>query len=178
MSKETRMDIKERQRPLRERYERDPASALVTLAVRSAPSDLADPLHCAIGSDLGVEWRSGAHPAVGGEGDVPCSGDLLLAALAACQEVTLRMVAANLGLELEQVDVQVEGDWDPRGTLAMGREFPVGLTAIRCHTTVRVAGDVDATRAERLLRSAERYCVVLNTLRGGVDATSTFSLET
>jgi uncharacterized OsmC-like protein len=60
----------------------------------------------------------------------------------------------------------------------MGREFPVGLTGIRCHTTVSVAGDVDQTRAERLLRSAEKYCVVLNTLRGGVETTSTFELET
>jgi uncharacterized OsmC-like protein len=70
---------------------------------------------------------------------MPCSGDLLLAALAACQEVTLRMVAANLGLELTHVEVVAEGDWDPRGTLAMGREFPIGLTAIRCSTSIRLA---------------------------------------
>lgn len=173
------MDIKALQRPLREAYEADPASAPLTLRVRSAPSDLADPLHCAVTPDStpDVTWRSGAHPAVGGTGDVPCSGDLLLAALAACQEVTLRMVAANQGIELLDVQVQVEGDWDPRGTLAMGREFPIGLTAIRCHTSVRVGADVNAQRAARLLKSAERYCVVLNTLRAGMDIQSEFSLE-
>jgi uncharacterized OsmC-like protein len=172
------IDIKAKQAPLRERYEADPASAPLTLSVRSAPTDLADPLHCAIVPDAvdDVVWRSGAHPAVGGVGDVPCSGDLLLGALAACQEVTLRMVAANHGLELAAVDVVVEGDWDPRGTLAMGRAFPVGLTAIRCTTTVRFAEEVDDDRAARLLRSAERYCVVLDTLRGGVDVTSTFAV--
>ena len=96
------IDIKELQRPLRERYEADPDSAPLTLTVRSAPSDLDDPLHVAITPDAvpDVVWRSGAHPAVGGVGDVPCSGDLLLGALAACQEVTLRMVAANHGLAL------------------------------------------------------------------------------
>jgi uncharacterized OsmC-like protein len=173
------MDIKALQRPLRERYEADPASAPLTLTVRSAPSDLDDPLHCAVTPDStpGLTWRSGAHSAVGGAGDVPCSADLLLAALAACQEVTLRMVAANLGIELAHVEVVVEGDWDPRGTLAMGREFPVGLTAVRSHTRVRLAGEVDEARAERLLRSAERYCVVLNTLRAGIDALSTFEIE-
>jgi uncharacterized OsmC-like protein len=31
-------------------------------------------------------------------------------------------------------------------------------------------------RAECLLRSAEKYCVVLNTLRNGVPVESTFSL--
>ena len=173
------MDIKALQRPLREAYEADPASAPLTLRVRSAPSDLADPLHCAVTPDStpDVTWRSGAHPAVGGTGDVPCSGDLLLAALTACQEVTLRMVAANQGIELLDVRVEVEGDWDPRGTLAMGREFPIGLTAIRCRTSVRVGADVNEQRAARLLKSAERYCVVLNTLRAGMDVQSEFSLE-
>ena len=173
------MDIKALQRPLREAYEADPASAPLTLRVRSAPSDLADPLHCAVTPDStpDVTWRSGAHPAVGGTGDVPCSGDLLLAALAACQEVTLRMVAANQGIGLLDVRVEVEGDWDPRGTLAMGREFPIGLTAIRCRTSVRVGVDVNEQRAARLLKSAERYCVVLNTLRAGMDVRSEFSLE-
>ncbi|MEP7060109.1 MAG: OsmC family protein [Actinomycetota bacterium] len=174
------MDIKALQRPLRDAYEADPDSAQLTLTVRSAPSDLADPLHCAITPDSAPDavWRSGAHPAVGGVGDVPCSGDLLLAALAACQEVTLRMVAANQGVELLDVQVKVEGDWDPRGTLAMGREFPVGLTAIRCKTSVRVGADVDEQRTARLLKSAERYCVVLNTLRAGMDVRSEFSLTT
>jgi uncharacterized OsmC-like protein len=172
------MDIKALQRPLRERYEADPGSAQVTLSVRSAPSDLGDPLHCAVAPDsvAGLRWRSGAHPAVGGVGDVACSGDLLLGALAACQEVTLRMVAANLRIELDHVEVVVEGDWDPRGTLAMGKEYPVGLTAISCRTTVRLSGEVNEERAARLLRSAERYCVVLNTLRGGVDVSSTFEI--
>ena len=114
------IDIKELQRPLRERYEADPDSAPRTLTVRSAPSDLDDPLHVAITPDAmpAVVWRSGAHPAVGGVGDAPCSTDLLLGALAACQEVTLRMVAANHGVALAAVDVVVEGDWDPRGTLS------------------------------------------------------------
>ena len=174
------VNVRERQAPLRERYVAEPDSAPLTLRVHSGPSDLADPLHCAVGPDAvpDVTWRSGAHAAVGGEGDVPCSGDLLLAALAACQEVTIRMVAANLGFDIETLEVSAEGDWDPRGTLAMGRGFPVGLTAIRAHTRIVIRGDVAQERAERLLRSAERYCVVLATLRGGVDASSTFELDT
>jgi uncharacterized OsmC-like protein len=39
-------------------------------------------------------------------------------------------------------------------------------------------GDERGERAERLLRSAERYCVVLDTLRAGVAVESTFTLET
>ena len=88
----------------------------------------------------------------------------------------MRMVAASMGIELEALEVTVEGDWDPRGTLAMGREFPIGLTGIRCHTNVVIGEDERGERAARLLRSAERYCVVLNTLRNGVDVTSTFEI--
>jgi len=173
------MDIKALQRPLRDRYASDPDSAQITLSVRSAPTDLADPLHCEVTPDStkGVLWNSGAHPAVGGVGDTPCSGDLLLAALAACQEVTLRMVAANLGLELTHVEVVAEGDWDPRGDFGDGREFPIGLTAIRCSTSVRLAEGIDEERAARLLRSAERYCVVLNTIRNPVAVESAFRIE-
>jgi uncharacterized OsmC-like protein len=172
------VNIRERQAPIRERYKADPEAAKIVLTVGSTGSDLSDPLHCSVVpvSVPSTTWSSGAHPAVGGTGDVPCSGDLLLGALAACQETTLRMVAANLGIELEGLEVRVEGDWDARGTLAMG-DYPIGLKAIRATTKVRVAGDVNGDRAARLLRSAEKYCVVLNTLRGGVPVDSTFDLE-
>jgi uncharacterized OsmC-like protein len=175
----SRVDIRDRQRPLRERYAEEPDAAQVVIRVSSAPSDLEDPLHCAVTPEVvpGVVWRSGAHAAVGGAGDVPCSADLLLGALAACQEVTLRMVAANMGVELESLTVTAEADWDARGTLAMHGDAPVGLKAVRCHTEVVVKGDGKGDRSERLLRSAEKYCVVLNTLRSGVPVDATFELS-
>ena len=174
----TPINVRERQVPIRERYKANPESAHIVLTVRSGQSDLRDPIHCGIVPDSArsITWKSGAHPAVGGDGDVPCSGDLLLGALAACQETTLRMVAANMGIELESLEVVVEADWDARGTLAMG-DYPIGLTAIRAQTTVRVRDDLRGERSERLLRSAEKYCVVLNTLRNGVPVQSSFSLE-
>jgi uncharacterized OsmC-like protein len=173
-----RINVRELQTPIRERYKQDPQAAQIRLAVKSASSDLGDPLHCAVvpAGAPDITWRSGAHPAVGGTGDVPCSGDLLLGALAACQETTIRMVAANMGIELESLDVEIEADWDARGTLAMGA-YPIGLAAIRSKTTVRVPDDVRGERADRLLRSAEKYCVVLNTLRNGVPVESAFNLE-
>jgi uncharacterized OsmC-like protein len=175
----SRVNIRELQAPIKDGYRADPTHAVVSLGVRGGGADLADPLHCEVTSDVagGWTWRSGAHPAVGGVGDVPCSGDLLLAALVACQETTLRMVAANMGLELEHLEVVAEAPWDPRGTLAMGKEFPVGIRTITCRTTVTVAGDAGGERAERLLRSAERYCVVLDTLRTGVDVDATIEVR-
>src|SRR3981081_4617983 len=161
-----RINVRELQTPIRQRYKDDPQAAQIRLRVRSAQADLSDPLHCAIlpVATPDVSWRSGAHAAVGGTGDVPCSGDLLLGALAACQETTIRMVAANMGIELASLDVEIEADWDARGTLAMG-DYPIGLTAIRCTTRVTVPQDVKGERADRLLRSAAKEWVALHTTR-------------
>ena len=175
----TPANIREIQAPIRARYRSEPDSARTVITVRGGESDLDDPLHCTVRPIAypEVAWDSGAHSAVGGAGDVPCSADLLLGALVACQETTLRMVAANAGIELQELEITGEADWDPRGTLAMGRAFPIGLTAIRCHTRVAINGDTKGERAERFLRSAERYCVVLSTLRQGVPVESTFDLQ-
>src|SRR6266481_8816952 len=120
-----RINVRELQSPIRQRYKDDPQTAQIRLRVRSAQADLSDPLHCtAVGvSTPDISWRSGAHPAVGGTGDVPCSGDLLLAALAACQETTIRMVAANMGIELESLDLTVEATGTRGGRSRWGRSF-------------------------------------------------------
>lgn len=172
------MTLREVQAPIKRRYADRPEEARITMTARSAPSDLSDPLHCAVAPDAvpGLEWRSGAHPGVGGAGDVPCSGDLLMGALAACQEVTLRMVAASMGVELEALEVEVSGQADLRGTLGLSREVPVGVSDIRCTTRVKVKDGTNPERARRLLENAERYCVVLSTLRSGVPVESEFKL--
>jgi len=164
------VDLRAIQAPLRERYRAEPASARVVTAAGSVQSDLEDPRHCAVApTDYPqVVIRSGLHPAAGGAGDTPCSGDILAAALAICEESTLRSVAANLGLELESVHVEARVHWDFRGTMAVDREVPVGATAVELRTRVRVKEGVDPERARRLLASAERYCSTLQTLRNGV----------
>lgn len=174
----TGVNLRELQAPIKARYQEQPDAARITLRVKSAASDLADPLHCAVApaAVTDVTWQSGAHPGVGGVGDVPCSGDLLLGALAACQEVTLRMVAAAMGIEIESLEVEAIGELDLRGTLGMDRETPVGFSSIRCDSRVRVKDDGRPERAKRLLENAERYCVVLNTLRHGLPVESTFEL--
>ena len=57
-------------------------------------------------------------------------------------------------------------------------EAAVGFTNIRCEARVSVKDDGRPERAKRLLENAERYCVVLNTLRTGVNVESSFQLQT
>jgi uncharacterized OsmC-like protein len=156
--------LRERQAPLKARYESDPESARLTITVRSATAG-DDPTKVRVASDAagGVQWDVGAHPMAGGEGDLACSGDVLLASLAACQEITLRMVAAAMGIKLDRVEVTVHGDMDFRGTMGVDLETPVGFQRIR--TEIRVAADAPKDRLQRLAQRAERYCVVASTLR-------------
>src|SRR4051794_1715584 len=121
------MDLQERQAPLKQQYRDDPEAAVITLHA-TATSD--DPVSCSV--DLGREiYEAQAHAGVGGEGSGACSGDLMLAALAACSQITCQMVANSAGIPINHVVVQAEGDLDLRGTLGISREVPVGFTAVR-----------------------------------------------
>jgi uncharacterized OsmC-like protein len=169
--------LRERQAPLKARYEADPESAQWTFSIVSRTNgDGADPTRVRVGTagEPNVEWPVGAHPFAGGEGDLACSGDLLLASLAACQEITVRMVAAAMGITLDRLEVAVEGDMDFRGTMGIDPETPVGFQAIR--TTIRLAAEAPVDRLERLAQRAERYCVVAATLRQRPDLSTTFDV--
>ncbi|MGI8484077.1 MAG: OsmC family protein [Thermomicrobiales bacterium] len=161
-----RPSLREIQSSLKQVYRDDPESALITSAVFSATkagSDNPTRVRIAVDGPSGAVFEIGAHVGVGGMEDLPCSGDIFLASLAACQEVTIRMVAAAMGIALKRLYLRVEGDWDVRGTLAVSREAPVGFTAIRILVDLDVEAPPD--KIERLLASAEWYCVVSATLR-------------
>jgi uncharacterized OsmC-like protein len=153
-------ELRSVQAPLKDRYRADPAAALVTLR---ATGTLGDGISCSVrtGQTLAA---AGLHPSTGGDGSLLCSGDMLLEALAACAGVTLRSVATAVGVEVRGGSVTAEGDLDFRGTLAVGKDAPVGFRAIR------VSFDVDTDASDEdmatLLRLTERYCVVLQTIAG------------
>ena len=115
------------QKPLKDKYRDDPASALVTLRAEGALDGEAIACSVATGRAL---VDAGLHPATGGTGVLACSGDMLLEALVACAGVTLRSVATSLEIPVAGT-VRAEGDLDFRGTLGVDREAPVGFRAIR-----------------------------------------------
>jgi len=88
---------------------------------------------------------------------------MLLEALVACAGVTLRAVATAMGIALRGGRVVAEGFWDARGTLGVDRAAPVGITDIKL--TFELDTDAEPAKVERLIASAERYCVILQTLR-------------
>ena len=154
------MDLRELQRPLKERYREDPPASRVTLYASGARTDV--PVSCSV--DIGrAVYEAQAHPGVGGAGTGACSGDLLLGALAACAQLTCQMVATAMDVPVRDLNVRVEGDLDLRGTLGLDREVTAGFDAIRVRFEID-APDATAEQLEALQEKTERYCTVLQTL--------------
>jgi uncharacterized OsmC-like protein len=147
------------QAPLKDRYRSEPEAAIVTLRASGALDSAAIACKVETGRALGV---AGLHPAAGGGGAELCSGDMLLEALVACAGVTLKAVATSIGVELRSGRVEAEGDLDFRGTLGVARDAPVGFRDIRL--TFELDADAPQDQLDTLIRLAERYCVVLQTL--------------
>ena len=155
-----RDQLRELQAPLKERYTDDPGAARITL---SAAGSLGEGVSCSVQTGRAIA-KAGLHPATGGDGELLCSGDMLLEALVACAGVTLRAVATSLGLEVRSGTVRADGDLDFRGTLAVDREAPVGFSEIRLSFELDTSADEE--QLATLLRLTERYCVVFQTLAG------------
>ncbi len=153
-----RDELRALQAPLKARYLAEPGAAQVTL---SAVGAIGDGISCSVQTGR-VLAEAGLHPASGGDGSLLCSGDMLLEALVACAGVTLRAVATSLGIVVTAGHVRAEGDLDFRGTLGVGREAPVGLSAIRL--SFELETDADEEQLATLQRLTERYCVVYQTL--------------
>jgi uncharacterized OsmC-like protein len=152
------------QAPLKERYKAEPEAAVVTL---SASGELGEGVTCSVQTSRALA-EAGLHPASGGDGSLLCSGDMLLEALVACAGVTLRAVSTSLGIPVRSGRVRAEGDLDFRGTLgvASADEAPVGFRGIRLIFDLH--SDAADEQLATLMRLTERYCVVYQTLLGGV----------
>ncbi|KIW26783.1 uncharacterized protein PV07_06591 [Cladophialophora immunda] len=168
--------LRSKQKPLKDKYRSDPSSALVTLSSSGTLDPTSTSLTCSLSTSTAARKVAGLHRAAGGEGfDASgelCSGDMLLESLVACFGVTVRAVATSLGIPINNGTITVEGDLDFRGTMGIkdpeGNPAPVGFTKIRL--IVRL--DVDEehkSKVNKLIELSERYCVVLQTLKGGVN---------
>jgi uncharacterized OsmC-like protein len=162
-------ELRSLQAPLKERYREDPATAEVTL---TASGDLDEGVSCSVRTGAAIA-TAGLHPASGGDGSLLCSGDMLLEALVACAGVTLRAVSTSLEIPVDGGTVTAEGDLDFRGTLGVAGDAPVGFRSIRLRFEL-VTG-ASAEQLETLLRLTERYCVVLQTLAGAPDLSTSLS---
>ena len=102
---------------------------------------------------------SDSGPALGGYDSGPNAPELLLAAMASCIAHSALMLAADRGLALDDLSVDVTADLDYRGTLGVAGAETVAPTNFQYVLTYR--GEVDDGAMQQLERDLERFCPVL-----------------
>ena len=81
-----------------------------------------------------------------------------LIALASCQAITYRFWAAQLGIELDSLEVVAEGDLDVRGFFGFDDAVRPGFTGVRLKVTP--IGPESAERYQQLADAVDAHCPV------------------
>ena len=143
---------------LLERFRAEPERARVALSVTTN-----------LGEGMRCETVSRGHSVVvdepasfGGTDTAQSPVELLLSSLATCQAITYRLWAAQLGVALDRVEVEVTGHIDLRGYLGLDGDAAPGYE--RLAMRVALEGSDDPARYAELRDAVERHCPVLDVL--------------
>ncbi len=109
---------------------------------------------------------------IGGSDMGPSPVEVILAALGSCQEITYRAYATAMGIELDSVSVELEGDIDFRGFFAVDDTVRAGFENIRAVVTIESKASADELAKLRDVVNA--HCPVLDILQNPVPVTLDF----
>lgn len=134
------------------RYRDSVASAVVEdgLSVRVTGTD---------GSSLVTDMVTG----VGGTGSGPSPGWVFRAAYASCAATLIVMRAAEQGVVLSRLEVDVESESDDRGILGVADEVPAGPISMR--VTVRAESAQDQEKVRNIVMWGMKHCPVDDAVR-------------
>ncbi|MCZ6586448.1 MAG: OsmC family protein [Alphaproteobacteria bacterium] len=100
---------------------------------------------------------------LGGTDKGPNPVELILGALASCQEITYRAFAEALEIPLDNVSVRIEGDLDLRGFFAVNDNVRAGFQDIR--GVVELDSSASEEELAELRKIVDAHCPVLDILR-------------
>jgi uncharacterized OsmC-like protein len=92
----------------------------------------------------------------------PKPSELLLAALAACQETTYRIYAEEMGIKIDKIAVTLMGEQDLRGFMSLDKEVPAGFKSIGGE--VQIETQATARELKDLQILVDKFCPVLDDL--------------
>ena len=93
----------------------------------------------------------------------PRPSEILLAALATCHEVTYRLYADAMDIDLKDIAVSVTGISDARGNFNVEAVIPAGFSEII--GDIKIESDASDEDIERLREAVNLHCPVLDDLR-------------
>jgi uncharacterized OsmC-like protein len=130
----------------------------------AATAKLVDGLRCEISGFGEQPFASDMPSAMGGKSTAPNPGWYLRGAMASCTATVIAMRAAQLGFELSELEVTVDGESDLRGILGMDDKISAGQSAMRMK--VKIASPAASPQALReIVAWAEAHSPVSCTVR-------------
>lgn len=137
----------------------------------AATATVEDTLRCHTVDSDGRVVISDMPTSVGGGAAGPSPGWLMRAALASCTATLIAMRAAQVGLQLTELEVLVDSVSDDRGILGMDESVAAGPLSMRTH--VRIAADgVSGEELREVVNWAEKHCPVTDAIRRPVPMTA------
>lgn len=112
---------------------------------------------------------------LGGTDEAMNPAELLLVALGTCQEIMYSAYASVMGIQLDEVKIDVKGYLDLRGLFGMDAAFPPGYQKVIYETSIK--SSADAATIQKLIEMAEGNCPLLDTLKRPIEVDGTISLN-
>jgi len=106
---------------------------------------------------------------IGGGNAGPNPVELMCLALGTCQEIMYGAYAAVMGIQLDELKVDVKGYLDFKGLLGMDENIPSGFTKVQYTTTIKSPASDEALR--QLVDTAESHCPVHDSLTRPIEVT-------
>lgn len=110
-------------------------------------------------------------PALAGTDNGATPVEHLLAALASCQVITVKVWAAKLGITVDEVSVDLAGDIDLRGFFGVDDDVRPGYGDIGVN--LAISGPESRETYDELIRQVTAHCPVLDSLTAGLPVTTT-----
>jgi uncharacterized OsmC-like protein len=139
-----------------DRVAADPASASLTYRVRGQGE-----------GSIATRITTGRHEflidepaALAGDDAAASPVEFALGALISCQVVVYRLYAYALGIRVDDIEVDAEGDLDARRLFGLDEDVRAGFSAVRLAITV--TGPESPERYEELRAAVDAHCPVLD----------------
>jgi len=163
------INVIDRQIPLMKNYKEMPKLAWIVDTAKTTSHDVPanEPMNTRVHFASGelIDVPVVAHPAVGGNSELPTPGHIFAGAIASCLDVSIRMIANRLELDIEELHITVDLGVDVRGTLCMDKKIPVGFQRMEINIKIVGGSQENEKQLGQLLQAAEHSCILLQTLR-------------
>ena len=133
-----------------------------------ARASLGDSLRVEVEGPDGEQITTDMPRGVGGMAEHPTPGWLFRAAIASCVASTVAMEAAREGVDLTDLDVEVDSVSDDRGILGMDPAAHAGPYSMRIRIRARASG-VDEQRLREVVASGADRCPVCDATKRPVE---------